>query len=74
MWEHLMVGKENDMGEQWKEVWQNGYATKDRNLEIYKAREQGETFASIGKRYNICTERARQIWKKVKRIVERRGE
>lgn len=62
------------MGEHLKEVWRDGYPTKERNLEIYRAREDGETFVSIGKRYGICTERARQIWRRVKRIVEHKGE
>lgn len=60
--------------EHWKEVWRDGYPTKERNLEIYKAREQGKTFASIGRHYGITTERARQIWRKVKRTVDRIGE
>lgn len=58
----------------WKKVWQDGYPTKDRNIEIYKARENGETLDSIGKRYGISKERVRQIWRKVKRTVERLGE
>lgn len=62
------------MGKHREEVWQDGYATKERNLDIYKARENGATFVSIGKHYGISTVRARQIWKKVKRIVEHKGE
>ncbi len=62
------------MGEHWEEVWKEGYATKERNLDIYKARENGATFVAIGKHYDISTERARQIWKRTKRIVERIGE
>ncbi len=62
------------MGEHLNKVWEDGYATKERNLDIYKARENGATFVAIGKHYDISTERARQIWKKVKRIVEHKGE
>lgn len=57
----------------WEAVWQNGFTTKERNIDIYKAREQGETFVSIGKRYGLSTERVRQIWKKTKRIIEWRA-
>jgi DNA-directed RNA polymerase sigma subunit (sigma70/sigma32) len=37
------------------------YGKVSRNLEIFAARDAGETLASIGKRYGITFERVRQI-------------
>lgn len=34
---------------------------KQRDKEIYEARQKGETYTSIGRRYGISTERVRQI-------------
>lgn len=56
------------------EVWREGYPTKERNLEIYMARQEGLTYKAIGDKYGITSERAIQICRKVKRCIERYGE
>lgn len=54
-----------------------GYSAKnakpDRNFEIYKRRKAGETYVSIALSYGLKSpERIRQIYERLRRILERR--
>ena len=54
-------------------VWNQGYPTKKRNLEIHKAREEGQTFKDIADKYGITSMRVIQIYRKIDRCIKEYG-